>query len=49
MDVDPKAADYKIERIFDVPEAHAGAVMAKMKAKHKKGNWEILDSTKNTD
>ena len=49
LNVDPKATDYKTERIFDVQEAHADAVMAKVQAKHKKRNWEILDSTKNTD
>ena len=47
--VDPEVADYKTDRFFDVPEAHADAVIEKMQANHKKRNWEILDSTKNTD
>ena len=45
LDVDPAARDYKTDRIFDVPEGMAEAVLAKMSSKEKRNQFERVYTT----
>ena len=49
LDVDPTARDYKTDRIFDVPEGMADAVLAKMKSKEERNQFERVHQTSAED